>query len=184
MNNNRRYSPALRKTINEYLKKGREVEENFASQLLSEVVWATRQQDWREHWDVSGILPSEYGIKGSQKFDVKSIKKVNRSDSNTQDEFTWVEAKNTQGHIGWILGKADYIVFERFKSWLLVNRKELLDLVNDKVKSLGYVEGKKPYHVYSRPSMKDKLTLVPFKDIESLSSTQDIPKGTANEVHS
>jgi len=29
-----------------------------------------------------------------------------------------------------------------------------------------YAEGKKPYYVYQRYGKRDKITLVPFKDIE------------------
>ena len=184
MSNNRKYSPALKKTIKKYLKKGREVEESFASQILSDVVWATKLQDVREHWDGSGILPSEYGVEGRQKFDVKGMKKFIRFDSSTQDDLAWIESKNVQGMNGWILGEANYIIFERLDSWLMVNREDLLHFVNDKVKSLGYLKGKKPYHIYGRPSRQDKLTLVPFTDMEQLSNTKNISKEKSNEVHS
>ena len=100
------------------------------------------------------------------KFDIKGLKKTNRWDSNTQDECAWVEGTNVKGQPGWLKGGANYIVFERNDCWLSVNREELLDFVQEKLKKNSYEEGKKPYHIYQREGRKDKITLVPFKDIE------------------
>ena len=100
------------------------------------------------------------------KFDIKGLKKTNRWDSKTQDECAWVEGTNVKGQPGWLKGGANYIVFERNDCWLSVNREELLDFVQEKLKKNSYEEGKKPYHIYQREGRKDKITLVPFKDIE------------------
>ena len=70
------------------------------------------------------------------KFDVKGLKKMNRGDSKTQDECAWVEGTNVKGNPGWLKGSANYIVFERNDCWLTVNREELLDFVQEKLKKI------------------------------------------------
>ena len=49
-------------------------------------------------------------------------------------------------------------------------KEELLAFVTEKLKKNSYATGKKPYHIYQRSDWgrKDKITLVPFKDIEIL----------------
>ena len=114
----------------------------------------------------------------TSKFDVKGMKRKNRWDPNTQDECAWVEGTNVHGDIGWIKGRANYIVFERGEYWLAVNRQELWDFVSEKLKKNSYPAGKKPYHVYDRSKYgkKDKITLVPFKDIETLKDIMKLEK--------
>ena len=112
------------------------------------------------------------------KFDIKGLKKVNRWDKSTQDECAWVEGTNVRGQPGWLKGGANYIVFERNDCWLAVNREELLDFVSEKLKKNSYATGKKPYHIYQRSDWgrKDKITLVPFKDIETLKDVEKLEK--------
>ena len=149
----------------EFREKAKIVEQAFAQRHLSDILWANDYQNIKEHWDVEGALNGK-----TLKFDIKGKKKVNRSDANTQDECAWVEGTNVRGNPGWIKGRANYIVFEREDCWLAVNRKELLDFVMEKLIKNSYATGKKPYHIYQRSEWgrKDKITLVPFKDIEIL----------------
>ena len=106
------------------------------------------------------------------------MKKKNRWDSRTQDECAWVEGTNVKGNPGWLKGDANYIVFEREDCWLTVNRQELLDFVQEKLSKNSYATGKKPYHIYQRSEWgrKDKITLVPFKDIEKLKDIKKLEK--------
>ena len=69
---------------------------------------------------------------------------MNRWDSKTQDECAWVEGTNVHGDIGWVKGLADYIVFEREDCWLTVNRQELLDFVQEKLKKIRTRRVKNP----------------------------------------
>ena len=157
----------------EFRRKAKIVEQLFAQRHLSDIVWANDYQNIKEHWDVKGALNGK-----TLKFDIKGLKKTNRWDSKTQDECAWVEGTNVKGQPGWIKGLADYIVFERGDCWLAVKRKELLDFVSEKLKKNSYAEGKKPYHVYQRSDWgrKDKITLVPFKDIETLKDARRLEK--------
>jgi len=110
------------------------------------------------------------------------MKKVNRWDNKKQDDIAWVEGTNVRGKPGWIKGKADYIVFERIDHWLLVNRQELLNHVQDKLKEKGYETGKGIYQIYQREGRLDKITMVPFQDMEQLTNVKRINKNAENNI--
>ena len=160
--------------MNDFLTEGKKVEQAFAAAELNDVVWATKEQDMYEHWDVQGVCG--WIDVEPLKFDVKGMKRYNRHDTNTIQEYTWIESKNVHGKPGWIKGLADYIVFERENAWVIANREELRELVNQKVKEKNYSKGKGVYQLYTREDRQDLLTLVPFKDIIALESTWNMPK--------
>ncbi len=154
----------------EYREKAKIIEQNFAKNL-TEPKWANNYQDMHEHWDVQGTLDGKL-----LKFDIKGMKKVNRWDNKKQDDIAWVEGTNVRGKPGWVKGLADYIVFERIDHWLLVNRQELLNHVQDKLKEKGYETGKGVYQIYQREGRLDKITMVPFQDMEQLTDIKKINK--------
>ena len=154
----------------EFRERAKIVEESFAKNLTNPV-WANDYQDMHEHWDLEGTLDNKL-----LKFDVKGMKKVNRWDNKKQDDIAWVEGTNVRGKPGWVKGKADYIVFERNEYWLLVNRQELLNHIQDKLKEKGYETGKGIYQIYQREGRLDKITMVPFQDIEQLTDIKKINK--------
>ena len=154
----------------EFRERAKIVEESFAKNLI-DPVWANDYQDMHEHWDVEGTLDNKL-----LKFDVKGMKKVNRWDNKKQDDIAWVEGTNVRGKPGWVKGKADYIVFERNEYWLLVNRQELLNHIQDKLKEKGYETGKGIYQIYQREGRLDKITMVPFQNIEQLTDIKKINK--------
>ena len=160
--------------MNSFLAEGKKIEQEFANTQLSDVVWATKEQDIEEHWDVQGVL--DWIDDDPLKFDVKGMKKLNRHDTNAIQQYTWIESKNVNGDPGWIKGLADYIVFERTSTWVIANRQELRELVNEKVKEKNYSKGKGVYQLYNRDGRQDVLTLVPFKDILDLELTWNMPK--------
>ena len=123
----------------EYVKQAKISEEKFAKNLI-DPVWANNYQNMKEHWDVQGMFKDRV-----YRFDVKGMKKKNRWDNNFQDDIAWVEGTNVRGEPGWVKGKADYIVFERNKYWLLVDRQELFDHVVNKLQEKGYEKGKGVY---------------------------------------
>lgn len=144
---------------------GLDAEKRFADKHLYDVTWASKDEDIFEHWDVKGklhCLQNEHEFK----FDVKAIKNVT-IDQN-KDECTWIEGTNVMGDKGWIKGEADYIVFERQHSWLVVNRPALHDFIFDKLEKNNYKLGKGLYMIYTREGKKDKITLVPFNDIKQI----------------
>ena len=154
----------------EYVKQAKISEEKFAKNLTNPV-WANNYQNMKEHWDVKGIFKQKL-----YKFDVKGMKKKNRWDNNFQDDIAWVEGTNVRGEPGWVKGKADYIVFERNKYWLIVDRQELFDHVVNKLQEKGYQKGKGIYQVYQREGRLDKITMVPYEDIEKLTNIEKVNK--------
>ena len=154
----------------EFKARARKKEENFAKNL-KDPVWATDKQDMYEHWDVQGTLDGQL-----LKFDVKGMKKVNRWDNKTQDDIAWIEGTNVRGYPGWIKGKADYIVFERPEYWLIVDREELFKFTWSKLEENNFRKGKNIYEVYQRDGRLDKITMIPFKDIEQLTNVKRINK--------
>ena len=156
-----------------FVRKGKLAEKLFAQRHLSDIKWANSEQDKYEHWDMEGGLDGK-----TSKFDVKEMKKINRWDPKAQDVLAWIEGTNNGGNEGWIKGLADYIIFERTNSWLVVNREELFNFTWDKLREKGFPQGKKAYHIYDRSfwGKKDKTTLVPFKDIETLKDIKKLEK--------
>jgi hypothetical protein len=160
----------------EFKARAKIIEENFAKNLTNPK-WANDYQDMHEHWDVEGTLDGKL-----LKFDVKGMKKVNRWDNKKQDDIAWVEGTNVRGKPGWVKGKADYIVFERLDYWLLVWREDLLNLVNLKLKENNFQKGKGVYQIYQRDGRQDKITMVPFEDIEKINNVKRINKNAETSI--
>ncbi|MBL8051591.1 MAG: hypothetical protein JNM46_10250, partial [Anaerolineales bacterium] len=105
----------------------------------------------------------------SKKVDVKSIKRKSRGDKELQDEFLWIELHSVRkNNKGWLYdGKADLIAFELKKSFRLVERLELIKLVEKLVDFEAKVTSSKEslYKVYSRKSRPDLLTMIKSDDL-------------------
>ena len=107
--------------------------------------------------------------------EVKSRKRISRSDAGLQSKLTWVEIHGVRPtDAGWLFGKADLIAFEKEKTFLLVKRLDLLAIVNKKVNLVAKVRDPKDalYKIYTRAGRKDKLTLLPTHDIEEIKFTE------------
>lgn len=126
---------------------------------------ATDHEDKFKHWDVeiSGV-----------KYDIKSSKRINRSDELPQYDYVWVELRNVRGLGGWIVGEAEKIAFELEDTFLIVDRIALFELITANIKP---VVGKGPYERYQRQDRSDLLTLVPVVDLHKIDS-YSIPKFT------
>jgi hypothetical protein len=105
----------------------------------------------------------------SKKVDVKSLKRIKRGDKKTQDEFLWIELHSVrENNKGWLYdGKADLIAFELSKSFRIVNRLELIKLVEKLVDFEAKVSSSKEalYRVYSRKDRHDLLTMIRPDDL-------------------
>ena len=126
---------------------------------------SSKDENIDEHWDF--LIEKD---KESFKVEVKSKKRINRSDKDEQIALIWVELRNVKGDTGWLFGKADLIAFEKEKSFIFVKRLDLLALVNKKVNLVAKVRDPKDalYKIYTRVGRKDKLTLLPSNDIEEI----------------
>ena len=83
----------------------------------------------------------------------------------------------------WVKGKSDYIAFKRIKyPWLVVNRQQLWEMLEAKLKERNYSPSLKPwyekeaYATYDRSyfGKKDKFCWVPYEDIEQLADIKKL----------
>ena len=152
------------------LERGERAEEQFARIAASrgwQVTTSIDRQDMDEHWDM--LIE-----KGAERFrvDVKAMKRIQRGDANVQASWVWVELRGVRaGERGWLFGgRADWIAFERAKSFVIVERKMLAALVLKLVDPKAIVT--KPqlarYKVYQRPHRTDKLTLIETTQLDTI----------------
>ena len=99
--------------------------------------------------------------------DIKARKKTSRSDSDAQDEWIWIEFQNVRGNLGWLYGEADNIAFETQDSFVIVDRKSLIDYVENAVDMAKPVRKSylAKYKKYQRAGRNDLLTMVELSKI-------------------
>lgn len=123
---------------------------------------SNKEEDMFGHYD--------FVIADNIKVDVKGAKKINRWDKEPNHEIHYVEFQNVRGMKGWLLGKADYIAFENYNTFILVKRDKLKQMCIDNAKSLAILDYKAPYHYYGRFGRNDIMMLVPTIDIKNIAS--------------
>lgn len=140
-----------------YVKKFKVVEDKFAAVIkqLGEVAPSTTEQDINEHWDVKLDI----------KFDVKAVKKVNRSDGETDETIHWVELINVRGNRGWLYGEADYFAFELDEYWVIINKQILQTFIAKKCAKKEKSDTPALYKIYNRRDRLDAITLVKTIDL-------------------
>jgi len=101
--------------------------------------------------------------------DVKAMKKVTRS-GKLQEEFMWVEFRNTVGMDGWLFGDQDWVAFEMSDGFTLVRTKQLLKLANELCDTETFVDSPRDalYKVYSRKTQDDVISMIRFSDIQAI----------------
>jgi len=132
---------------------------------------STTEEDIYQHidfWSV-GKDGKVYG------FDAKARKSLARGNP-AQDEWTFVEWRNTQGFPGWLVQGCDILCFERLEDILLVKREDLLAFCAQRTDTELFVDSasKARYCMYTRPNRKDLISLFRFSDL-------DIPYRTFNK---
>lgn len=156
--------------VQEFYKTGRAVEDQFAYLLMKThgglVKHSSRHQDMFDHIDLIWHINDKVYT-----FDVKGLKKHNQTDIYTDDSIHWVELQNVRGNLGWVYGKADYIVFETNNDWLFVKRKALLDLLEEKVKDKTITNSKELYTYYQRYNRQDIVVKVLTSDLRKIASS-------------
>ena len=81
--------------------------------------------------------------------------------------------KNVRGCDGWLYGKATHIAFETNQGFMLVKRKRLVELIEEKCQDTTIYPSeqyktKEIYKKYNRAGRKDIIVLVPNSDIEQI----------------
>lgn len=97
------------------------------------------------------------------------------------DKWHWLEFKNSKGRPGWLYMESDFIVFERKKDYLIVNRKNLVEWTN----STSSIRHDMPrvsnswqakYRIYGRPHKHEAITQVQDADLLQIRGTEVWPK--------
>jgi hypothetical protein len=134
---------------------------------------ATKEEDINEHWDFLGDY-SELELIG-KKIDVKSMKRVHRSDLTPTEDYHWIEIQNVLGNKGWIYGMADFIAFETINDYLFVPRTSIVEYL----KLINFTEEPDVIHketkiklnkLYKREKRKDLIFLVKTSDLKKITS--------------
>jgi hypothetical protein len=146
---------------------GFNAEQTFASLLQKEGFKVTMASFPEQMRNIDVIAE-----KNNQKvtFDVKSRKRISRNDTEVQDEFVWLEIKNTNGGLGSLFGTADRMAFEMEDCFVIVDRNKLIDFVKEKcnLRKIARKANEALYSNYSRAGRKDSLTLIKKEDILKL----------------
>ena len=130
---------------------GRSFERKFAEKLGGDVIWATKEQDIYDHWDLE-----HNGIK----YDVKGDK----------GDYHWIEFQNVVGRKGWIYGEADAIAFYIYDLWVIVDRLELLEWCRVKIPNIPAVHEVSLYTPRRRNKRKDIAVMVKHSDLINLAN--------------
>lgn len=143
-----------------YLKEGQKIEDKFST-LFENIKKATVTQDMNDHWDVEI----------SYKIDVKSLKKLSRSDEKTNENYHWVEIRGVKDG-GWLYsGKASHYAFETEDYWVVVSKEALKDLIREKVEKTYVANSWEAlYKLYSRAGRTDIITIVKTIDLMARAS--------------
>jgi hypothetical protein len=120
-----------------------------------------REEDIKEHWDVS--------INGN-KYDVKDVKKVSRSDIYPNELYHFLEIKNVNGDLGWVYGQANYFAFATNRYFIVVKKEDLQNFIKYNISKI-YVDSpdKSLYALYSRKDRKDVISMVTSLDLMHIS---------------
>ena len=152
------------------LELGRRAEDSFARLAIQhgfKVAASSEKGNIDEHFDY--VIERDGK---SHKVDVKSLKRLSRRDSGTQDERVWIELHGVRADDkGWLYaGHADLIAFELVNSFRIVDRLELIAIVEKLVDFVAKVSSPKDalYKVYSRKSRPDLLTMIHSEDLLQL----------------
>lgn len=100
--------------------------------------------------------------------DVKAHKKINATDLDVSEVYTWIEIDNVNGNFGWVNGWATHIAYSFTTHYKLFDRKKLREYIMSKVDIINYQAKDpypEPYIVYRRVPLKDKVVLVPIEDL-------------------
>lgn len=143
-----------------FFEKGKEKELCFAKLFIGgKITFSSVVNDIFEHWDV---------CIDNVKYDVKSMKKIKRTDEKPDQFWHWVEIKNVNGDFGWLYGKADYFAFELNDYWMVIKKRDLQDFIKENVIK-EFTNKNEPYKLKKRRGRDDVITLVSSYDLWNIS---------------
>lgn len=140
--------------------KYQEIEYALLIAPFGDVTFATSDEDINEHWDVKLINKNKTILT-----DVKAMKKINREDTDVNENIHYVEIKNVSGNNGWLYGKADNFAFETKTQYVVVDKKPLQDFIAEKCKTKQCCTTPELYKLYRRDNRKDIIVLVETSEL-------------------
>jgi len=155
---------------------GKSAEELFVSIAKSKnytVNKSTLHQDKTEHWDYE-IIKTINNSFHKRKIDVKSLRKINRSDAAPSDKLILIELQNVGGGTGWLYGKADGFAFQLIDSFILIGKTDLQtkveSLIDINKESITTNSNKKAYIIYDRKrwNNNDRFVYITKEDLLSI----------------
>lgn len=100
-------------------------------------------------------------------FEVKAMKSFKRG-MPVDENLIILEFQNVRGNLGWLYGKADYIVFERLNEFIIVKRKDLIEAAEYYFKDDYIYSYPAYYQKYGRKDRMDSVGYLKYKDIENI----------------
>ena len=157
----------VKKNWYDFYQQGLQKEDEFAKLLVEqcggEIKHSTRSEDINHHVDLIWTVEGK-----DVYFDVKGLRKANRSDTNYDDSIHWVEIQNVKGKEGWLYGRAHYIAFELNDEWLIVKRVDILKLIDEKVLDKTIKTSKELYTYYQRKGREDIIIKALSEDLKRI----------------
>jgi len=138
---------------------------NYYKSAGKRIRTATKFENHKKHYD---FVTFEERLRKYIRVEVKSMKARKRG-QEPDPTIAYLEVHNIDGYPGWVYGQADAIAFQTPTGFLIVNRKRLVEIVNDYYKKLPYVtESGIEYTLYGRFNRKDLVMILPFSEIEKI----------------
>lgn len=100
--------------------------------------------------------------------EIKSQKKINRKDAETQNQLVWIELRNISGGKGSLYKMSSHFAFQHDNEFWVIPTLKLQKIVEMLVKNGIKVDSASEalYNFYTRFSRKDCITLIKYSDIE------------------
>lgn len=124
---------------------------------------STKEEDMKLHADFFAYSPT-WGRWLT--IDAKAMKRISRNGA-LQEDFAYIEWKNTSGYPGWTVRGADVVVFERRSDMIVIAREVLLGFAKERVDRDKKVDlpFDSLYCSYSRESRQDEISLIRLNDL-------------------
>ena len=157
-------------------KRGRQGEKNFEEQVMKPRNWNYKLASAREN----KVGHFDFKVEGLGTIDVKSVKKISRSHFKATEDVIWLEITNDRGLDGWVKAETlDYVAFERENDFVLVGRKLLVNIINEKCDLNNVVSNTEQalYSLYKRgwrrpdgTVSQDSITMIRMSDVTNINS--------------
>lgn len=136
------------------------------------VTKATREQDYKEHWDYQLRTKEEVCY-----IEVKGMKRLNRN-LKQDDKLVCIELQGNSGYPGWLYGRSTKIAFLMKEGFIIVDRKELVNKIETLIDIDGDIKPsiprKQPHIIYRRVKYNHKDKIVYITKGELLSVPHEI----------